>query len=187
MLSATRLDGYRRSVIEKRLAAFVQAYLDLREYLHTPLGDIPLRVDNAQIQNLWHTFLIVGRELIDEIGSIIHICFSLQQSITGLNKKKMESLRKIIEQASRKITGLEPLTACLDEHQEIIENFVALRNRDKTKRDTLIDFPLISETGTPSGGLIANRETGFSFDFVIFVEKSYLSLIDFTKRILGVS
>jgi len=34
--SAGRLSGHRLSSLEKRLAGFIQAHLDLTEYLHTP-------------------------------------------------------------------------------------------------------------------------------------------------------
>ena len=183
--SATRLTGYKVASIERRLADFIQSYLDFFEYLHTSLGDIPIKADSARVRNLWHTYLLRGRELIDELGKVVHTCFGIKQEVGGINEKKLTSLRKNIDHASRNIGGLGLLVACLDKHEQLLVTFIALRNRDKTDNDTLIDLPWISETGTPSGGIVGDPAKQFRGDFVTFTETSYASIMDFTKTILG--
>lgn len=183
--SATRLTGYKVASIERYLGGFIQSYLDLYEYLHTSLGDIPIKVDSARVRNLWHTYLLRGRELIDELGKVVHICFGLKQEVGGINEKKLTSLRQIINQARRKIDGLDPLVSCLDNYEQLLVTFIMLRNRDKTNNDTIIDLPWISEMGIPSGGIIGEPTKQFRGDFIAFIETSYTSIMDFTKIILG--
>lgn len=183
--SATRLTGYKVASIERCLAGFIQSYLDLFEYLHTSLGDIPIKADSARVRNLWHTYLLRGRELIDELGKVVHTCFGLKQEIGGINEKKLTSLRKNIDHAKRKIDSLDPLVTCLDNHEQLLITFIALRNRDKTNNDTIINLPWISETGIPSGGTVGDPTKQLRSDFVVFTETTYASIIDFTKTILG--
>lgn len=183
--STSRLTGHRLSSLEKRLAGFIQSHLDLTEYLHTSLGDIPIKADSARIGNLWHMYLLRGRELIDELGKVVHVCFGLRQEVNGFNEKKLASLRQIIAQAQRKLEGLDPLIDCLDKHETNIVIFIALRNRAKTNDDTIIDLPWISEAGVPSGGIIGEPTKQFRGEFVGFVADSYARIIDFTKTILG--
>lgn len=183
--SASRLAGHRLSSIEKRLAGFIQSYLDLTEYLNTPLGDIPIKSDSARVGNLWHMYLLRGRELIDELGKVVHVCFGLKQEIKGFNENKLISLRRIVAQAQRKIEGLDLLVDCLDKHESSIVIFIALRNRAKTNNDTIIDLPWISETGVPSGGTVGEPTKQFRGEFVGFIVDSYATIIDFTKTILG--
>lgn len=183
--SASRLVGHRLSSIEKRLAGFIQSHLDLAEHLNTPLGDIPIKANSARVGNLWHMYLLRGRELIDELGKVVHVCFDLKQEVKGFNEKKLTSLRQIIAQAQRKIEGLDPLVECLDKHETNIVIFIALRNRAKTNDDTIIDLPWISEAGVPSGGTIGEPTKQFRGEFVGFVADSYARIVDFTKTILG--
>lgn len=180
-----RLLGVKREALERRLACWIQAYGDLSEYLTSPLGDIPIQSDSAEVRNLWHTYLLTGRELIDELGSVIHICFGLSQGLRGLNAQKFTSLRTMISQVSGRVSGLAPLTECLDDYEDLLVDFIDLRNRDKTKGDTVQEFPWISERGVATGGVVGIPGTIRTFDFVAFFEKSHSGLLDFAKRILA--
>lgn len=187
--ASTRLKGfpYKARLIEKRIADFIQAHLDLEDYLHTPLGDIPVKDENSKIKNMWHLYLMRGRELVDELGKVVHICFNLKQNIGGFNEKKFGSLRKIIGQAQEKVPGLESLIYCLDKHEHTIKNFIDLRNRSKTDNDTITEYPWISENGVASGGVIEELSKELKFDFVDFHVETYATIIDFAKAILGVN
>jgi hypothetical protein len=175
------LGSYQKRKIVTSVAKFIEAYEQLNSYLHISKGNIPVAEDSIELRNKWHSYLFKGRELIDEIGTVVNICFGLKQKTSGLNEKKFISLRKIVLQAMRKKQGLEVLIQIIDENEKEIAEFIMLRNREKTNGDTLLEAPMISEEGIPSGGVLKDIDTSF----VEYHQASYLSIIRFVKSIVG--
>jgi hypothetical protein len=176
-----RLGSNLKSKIISSVAKFDNAYMLLNDYLHVSKGNIPVAEDSIELKNKWHSYLFKGRELIDEIGSVVNVCFGLNQKITGLNEKKFSSLRNIVIQAMRKKEGLGVLLQIIDENKDDIIEFINLRNREKIKGDTLLKPPMISETGVPSGGKLKD----INVSFVEYVQLSYSNIMKFVKSIIG--
>ncbi len=55
----------------------------------------------------------------------------LKPPLGHLNAKTVRRLRRIINDASAKVPGLESLTRCLDEFEQLILDFIELRNGEK--------------------------------------------------------
>ena len=180
LVSHPNIGAHYKMVLVKRLCEFITAYDALYKYLHTSHGNIPVVCDSPELHNMWHIYLFKGRELIDAVGSKIHICFGLNQKIIGLNKKKYESTKKIVIQAMQKKPELQGLLETLSEYEKLIIEFIELRNEEKSNNNTLTKPPIISENGIPTAGSITNIEK----TFVEYFEYSYLNILAFTKSIV---
>lgn len=179
----TKLSGHGLKKIEKRIAAFEHAYLLLDQHLKRPT-DISVKIDGPEIRNLWHSYLITGRELFDDVGSVTHICFGMSEKVSGLNEKKFGSWFKNIEKAKPKVSGLDQLEKHLKKHQEVIVQFIDLRNRDKERGDTLVEPPYINPDGNPSDGRISSHSHSSELNMVDFIKESHEEIIDFVSGIL---
>lgn len=188
--SASRIAREKLRRVERGIATFIQSQMDLYLYLHTPLGDIPVKADGAKVQNHWHLYLMRGRELLDALGHVLPTCFGLKDKIDGINGKKLRSLRTIISRAKGKADSsqkseLDALSMLVDSHEQILLEFIDLRNRSKQFADTILDLPWISASGAPSAGLVGIPNV-FQKDFTIFFKESYLSIRHFSASVLGV-
>lgn len=183
--SATRVNGFRVEQTEVTLANYLQAQLSLQEYLQTPHGNVPVTADSAAFRNLWHMFLLRGRELIDRVGPLVGPAFGLKFAVKGLNAEKFESLRKVIRQAQPKVAGLEPLIDCLDRHETALTQLIDVRNRDKDRDDTIKEPPEISEEGVASKGVVRTNKPGETLEFVSFFERSHEAVLHLVKTVLG--
>lgn len=180
IVKTTALGEYQRKKIVTSLAKFIEAYDQLQPFIHTNKGNVPVAEDSIELRNNWHSYLFKGRELIDEVGSVINVCFGLKQKVSGLNEKKFKSLKNIVTQAMRK-KDFSLLLEIINENEENIVQFVNLRNREKSHADTLIDPPVISEEGIPSGGSIK----GINISFSDYIQQSYLDILKFVESILS--
>lgn len=176
-----RLKPHQRKTVVSSIAKFDEAYEKLNQLLHTPKGNIPIAEDSVELRNLWHSYLFKGRELLDVIGGVFHICFDLNQKTTGLNKKKLESIKNIVLQAMRKKQGLDSLIKLIDESKIFISDFIELRNREKANGDTLMEAPMVSETGVPTGGKVREIE----ITFIQYLDLSYGNILGFVKAVVG--
>jgi|GEM_PF-3823016 hypothetical protein len=183
--SATRINGFMVDRLESLLAGYLQARENLYEYLHTPQGNIPIVADSAEFRNMWHLYLFKGRELIDATGPLVGRSFNLKYPAKGLNAESFSALRKVISQASRKAQGFEPLVECLERSELLLQQFIKLRNREKTHGDTIRESPAISEEGIPSKGKLYIHDPHYGSDFIIFFEQSHTAIMDLIRTILG--
>ena len=181
---SSRLQGRMLPPVRERLRYFLQAYLDLETYLSTPIGDVPVQADGAKVRNLWHLYLVRGRELIDILGSVVHLCFKLNGRRNGLNAKTLAGLKTDAAQLSGKLDGIECLLACIEAHEELVISFIDLRNRDKDRNNTLVEPPFISETGDATEGVL-DMGAGAREDFVRYLRKSYQEILGFCCCFLG--
>lgn len=179
-----KLSASARLITQRRLAAFFDAHRQLKEYLSTPLGNIAVQEDSAELRNLWHLYLMTGRELIDSIGHIIHTCFGLKQPLNGLNAKKLQALRLTVEKLKQKLPSMESLMLCLDKYEILLTDFISLRDRDKTHGDTIKEPPTISATGVASGGRIVSYNFNNEFVFAEYVNTSFEAIIGFARFVL---
>lgn len=182
--AATKLAGIQVETLQKKIASFVQSYLDFNEYLHTPQGNVPVKIDSAKIHNHLHSYLFAGRELIEYLGRVVHICYGMKEGIGGFNKKKFTSLRKNIVKAESRLKGLDGLVECLDKHESQIVLLIAMRDRLKTHNDVIIDLPWIDPDCGPHGGLLSSHDESQPYDFVIFFKESYKTVMNFTEGIV---
>lgn len=176
-----RIGKIQKAKLTTKIAQFVSAYDELNTYLHTSKGNVPVSEDSIELKNKWHSYLFNGRELLDELGKVIHISFDLKQNVAGLNKKKIESLKKNVTQAMRKKDGLAPLLEVINEFELTILEFIALRNFEKTNGNSIVEPPMISENGFPSGGSLNDIEKSFSE----YYKFSYNSILNLSKKIVG--
>lgn len=175
-----RLEDYIKGKMILTVAKFIQAHEQLDKAIHVSKGNVPVAEDSIELRNLWHAYLFSGRELIDEIGKVVSICFELNQKISGLNEKKFISLKNIVAQAMRKKEGLQELLDILNTHEPKLVEFINLRNREKTHSDTLTEAPMVSELGIPSGGVLRDID----ISFVEYFEESYELILKFAREIL---
>lgn len=189
LLAASRsLTGNARENLEKRLASFLYVKSQLHNYLKTPRGNVSTKVEGTELQNLWHNYLTTGRELIDEVGRVIHVCFGLNNShrLNGFNEKKAKKLRNLILQERSRVAELDDLEKILDKYELIVLDFISLRNQEKETKDTIQDAPWISPDGDPSGGQLLIRKAANdrqNREFVAFFSLSGGALCEFTQKI----
>ncbi len=158
------------------LSPFIDAYKRLEEHIHVSIGEAYISEDSIELRNLWHLYLIRGRELIDEIGRKMHKCYGLKQKLKGLNRKGFKNLRKIIGKQGSSESYITELLSLIDEYEQPLIEFIELRDRDKECRDTLVTAPVISPTGNPKGGLLEHKETNRKYDFVEYFFESYRNI-----------
>jgi hypothetical protein len=181
----SNLEEKQRAHIVTRLAQFIETYLQLEEHLHKPLGNIPISDDSVEFRNLWHLYLLRGRELLDETGRKIKVCFDLKQGINGLNAKKFVSLLGVLEQEARKREELRELIIRVQQYSTGLIEFIDLRDRDKTHNDTIEQPPYIYPDGQPRGGKLLNGTANRQYEFVEYLGNSYRIIIDFVRLIFG--
>jgi len=165
------------------LSQFIHAYEELNHQIHIPLGNVPVSQESTRLRNLWHLYLLRGRELLDGVGYRANKCLFLKQKVTGLNTKKFESLCRILEGeiVNHQRRELEEILSAMRRYKQDILEFIGLRDRDKTCNDTLERPPCISPEGVPHGGLIVNWDTQKNYNFSDYVERSFRIIIEFTK------
>jgi hypothetical protein len=184
MVKNSNIPNSQRIHVVNRLSQFIDARAQLIQHLHTPIGDIDVSDDSVEFRNFWHLYLVRGRELIDEIGRKIRVCFDLKQSIPGLNAEKFRSLQNILQQEVKKRNDLQELIKVIENHKDALIEFIELRNRDKTHGDTIAMAPYISPEGIPWGGEINNKGNQKKYVLVDYLDSSYKTIIDFARAIL---
>jgi hypothetical protein len=167
------------------VASFIDAREKLHMFIHIPIGEAHISQESTELNNLWHNYLIRGRELIDELGRKIDVCFGLKQTVHGLNAKKFESLRTILSKESTHRGDLKILEGIIKKYESDIIEFIGLRNREKESRDTLVRPPVVSPSGEPQGGVVMNFTTNKEYDFVHYFDRSFATIIEFTRAICG--
>jgi hypothetical protein len=177
-------DNHKASLVA-RMSQFFDAAIKLSNYIHIPSGNIDVSVDSVELRNLWHLYLMRGRQLINDIGGSIGICFGLKQRINGLNRKKFEKLENVLQNEKRKRADLQQLIDYIEVCKGGLIEFTDLRNRDKEHNDTLIDPPTVSPLGIPTGGKIVNRSNNKVYIFVEYFHSSFTMIKEFTETILG--
>ncbi len=179
------LSDRQKAYLVNRISQFIAVYVQLYAHIHTPVGNVDIAEDSVELRNLWHLYLLRGRELIDEVGKKIRTCFGLKQHVNGLSSAKFVSWENILRQEMRKRDDLSELVENLEKYREALIEFIELRNRDKKASDTLLEPPYISPSGIPRGGKVTNRETNREFDFVEYFHTSFKSIMQFAEAILG--
>jgi hypothetical protein len=181
----TKINGQSKIHLKERLSAFIHAYTELETYLTTPQGNISIQADGNMIRNMWHTYLIRGRELIDFLGTVIHIQYNLKDKVHGINNQKIQSLKNRCSQLSGKIQGLDNLLACITKYEELLMAFIELRNKDKEQNNTLKEPPYINPDKTATEGVLS-KKNGEEIEFIAYFRCSYLMIINFGCDLLEV-
>lgn len=179
------LTGQQRAPLVNRLSQFFDAAIKLNDCIRKPSGNVDVSVDSVELRNLWHLYLLRGREVIDEIGRKIKTSYGLTQQIHGLNAKKFNALEKIIERDMRKRENLNQLLNYIRSCKGALIEFIELRNRAKTENDTLVEPPSVSTIGNPKGGKIVNRHNNKEYVFVDYFYDSFKHIKTFAETILG--
>lgn len=178
------LTPFQKKCIKKRMSLFIHSHEKLHKYLTTQETDASIQLKSTDFDSMWHSYLISSRELIDEIGRYIHICFGLKEKTDGLNKKKLDSLLKNITKAKKYKEDLSNLEKIIKEYQIFLIEHIALRDRNKTHSDTLAESPWINPSKIPNGGLLVNRTNDQEYDFVNYFYNSHKEILGFAERIL---
>lgn len=184
MLLNVKLNPYDKKHLLSVLAPFLDSYYKLNIHLHTPVGDAYISEESTELRNLWHLYLVRGRQLIDEIGRKIAIRYELKDTTKGLNARKLKNLQTRLSKEAINRKELENLTVALERHGDAILEFIYLRDRDKECRDTLERGPIISPSGEPNGGVLFNREKNKKYDFTQYLAESFSLIINFFNDIL---
>ncbi len=178
------LTEFQKKCIKKRISSFMHTYEELHNYLTTQETDASIQLKSTKIESMWHSYLISSRELIDEIGLYIHTCFGIKEKTNGLNRKKLDSLLKNIIKAKKYKEDLIILEEIIKEYHIFLIEHIALRDRNKTHRDTLVEAPWINPSKIPNGGLLVNKTNDQEYNFVNYFYNSYKTIQGFAERIL---
>lgn len=179
------LSEHKRASVVNRMSQWFDAAIKLNNYIHTPAGNVDVSVDSVELRNLWHLYLFRGRELIDEIGKNIPICFRLKEKVPKLNTEKFKSLQDILARAMRKRRDLQQLAEYVESHKAGLIEFIELRNCAKEENDTLVAPPVVSPLGIPRGGKIVNRRKNKEYVFVNYFHSSFTNILEFATTILS--
>lgn len=178
------LSAYQKAAMADRISQFVHSYTKLSQHLQTPVGNVEIRDDSDELRNLWHLYLQRGRQLIDQIGKNVHVCFGLKQRLKGLNVQGLSKLEEFLRQQMKQGPELESLTKQIARLRSGLIEFVELRNREKVDNDTLVDPPAVSPDGIPMGGAIFNRKNNKHYHFVNYFQNSFNLIMLFARIIL---
>lgn len=167
-------------------AIFLYSYEQLLNALKISQGKgIAFQMDSLEGRYHWKQFLFNGRVLLNFIGLHCTSAWGIKQKIDGLNRKKFKSLIKILEHEGRKETKFLTLKEAIIPYEEDILKFIDMRNREKTNYDTISQFPAIdSELGVKQDGELSLD--GQNISMIEFIERSFKSILDFSKILLNV-
>lgn len=183
LVSTLRLNLQHHDDFTKKYAMFLRAHADLLKILTMEHGEgVSFQMDSLEARESWSHFLMVGRILIDFLGLYCTGPLGLKQKVGGLNREKFESLLKILEHQGRTEPHLLIVKSKLEILKSDVLDFIAMRNREKTHGDTIIEFPAVSDWGITGGGKVADGER--EWVMLEFIENSLSKIQELTNLLL---
>lgn len=164
---------------------FYQSYEKLLTTLLTPSGKgVSFQMDNVEARNYWRAYLFNGRVLLDFLGLHSRETLELKQDIGGLNDKSFRLILTTLLKLSENDKKYLDIKGKIDPLRNEILRFISLRDKEKTQRSTIIEFPAIdNEFGLVKDGKIGLD--GNTFKMIKYIRESYKCIHELTLILLN--
>jgi hypothetical protein len=178
---STKLSEPHRKTLADRLAGFLRAYADLKEYLAKPQArGVSMSMTSTELTGLWWQYISTARTLLDFVGYRSRSALQLKSDISGLSRKKLPELRRALSRDPQ----LAGVLSKVDLLAPTLLDLIDVRDREKVEGGTILEAPSISPEGKSWGGVVKVSKLK-DVDFCQFLDESYAATVEFARVILA--
>jgi hypothetical protein len=172
-------EAHKRSLID-RLAGFIRAYAEMKQYLARPQSSgLSVSMLSTELTTLWWQYVSSGRMLLDFAGYHTGHALQIDLHIRGLNEKKLQALKRSLSAVPK----LSPVLAEVVATETILLHLIQVRDSEKNFGGTIREAPAISPEGHSWGGVVRISKSDEA-DFCSFLKLSYEAVLRFVQAVL---